>query len=133
MIVVDTSVWIDYFRAAETWQVERLDRLLSEDEAIGLTDIVFTEILQGIRDERSVERVERRLLAHDVLCLDPLDDHRRAARLHRVCRRRGVTIRRTLDCLIAAVCIREQVPLLHADADFERLAAHTELRTITAP
>lgn len=130
MIIVDTSVWIDYFRGANSWQAQRLDELIVADEAIGLTDIVFTEIMRGIRHEPSVKRVERRLLAHEVFFLDPLDDHRRAAGLYRTCRRRGVTVRRTLDCLIAAVCIREQVPLLHADADFNRLSSHTELRVV---
>lgn len=130
MIVVDTSVWIDYFRGAGSWQAQRLDDLLVADEAIGLTDIIFTEILQGIRNEQSVKRVERRLLAHEVLCLSALDDHRRAARLYRTCRRRSVTIRHPLDCLVAAVCIREGAPLLHADGDFDRLSAHTELQVV---
>lgn len=132
MIVVDTSVWIDFFRAADTWQVHRLTQQLDADQPIALTDIVFSELLQGVRDERAVRRVERRLLAHDLLTLEPLADHRRAARLYRICRRKGVTIRRTLDCLIASVCIRERVPLLHADADFDRLATHTSLRVVRA-
>ena len=130
-MIVDTSVWIDFFRGNDTWQVAVLSDRLVADEPIALTDIIFTEILQGLVDERSVRRVERRLLAHEVLVLDPLDDHRRAAALYRACRRRGVTIRRTLDCLIAAVCIREHRPLLHADVDFDRLANHSDLVTVT--
>ena len=129
-MIVDTSVWIDFFRGNDTWQVAVLSDRLVADEPIALTDIIFTEILQGLVDERSVRRVERRLLAHEVLVLDPLDDHRRAAALYRACRRRGVTIRRTLDCLIAAVCIREHRPLLHADVDFDRLANHSDLVTV---
>jgi predicted nucleic acid-binding protein len=132
VIVVDTSVWIDLFRGADTWQVEALVAAIEADEAVALTDIVLTEILQGLPDDRSVRRVEERLLAHPVLALEPLDDHRRAAAMYRTCRRRGVTIRRTLDCLIASVCVREDVPLLHADVDFDRLAEHTELRVIRA-
>jgi predicted nucleic acid-binding protein len=130
-VIVDTSVWIDFFRGNDTWQVAVLSNRLVADEPIALTDTIFTEILQGLVDERSVRRVERRLLAHEVLVLDPLDDHRRAAALYRACRRRGVTIRRTLDCLIAAVCIREHRPLLHADVDFDRLANHSDLVTVT--
>lgn len=132
MIVVDTTVWIDLFRDADTWQVEALVEAIEADEAVALTDIVLTEILQGLPDERAVASVERRLLAHPVLVLDPLDDHRRAAAMYRTCRRRGVTIRRTLDCLIASVCVREAVPLLHADADFDRLAEHTDLQVVSA-
>jgi predicted nucleic acid-binding protein len=129
-VIVDTSVWIDFFRANDTWQVGLLSSRLVADEPVALTDIIFTEILQGLIDERSVRRVERRLLSHDVYELRPLDDHRRAAALYRTCRRQGVTIRRTLDCLIATVCIRERLPLLHADADFERLARHSELQVV---
>lgn len=132
MIVVDTSVWIDLFRDADTWQVEALVEAIEADEAVALTDIVLTEILQGLPDERAVASVEGRLLAHPVLVLDPLDDHRRAAAMYRTCRRRGVAIRRTLDCLIASVCVREEVPLLHADADFDRLAEHTDLQVVSA-
>lgn len=129
-MIVDTSVWVDFFRGAGTWQVDLLGERLDADESVALTDIVFTEILRGLSDERSVRRVERRLRAHDIHVLQPLDDHRRAAALYRRCRRRGVTIRRTLDCLIAAVCIRQRLPILHSDADFDRLAAHSELRVV---
>jgi predicted nucleic acid-binding protein len=131
-VIVDTSVWVDFFRDNDTWQVAVLSDRLVADERIALTDLIFTEILQGLVDERSVRRVERRLLAHDIFVLDPLDDHRRAAALYRKCRRHGVTIRRTRDCLIASVCIRERRPLLHADADFDRLARHSDLRVVTA-
>lgn len=130
MIVVDTSVWIDLFRNAPTWQVDVLAESLEDDGPIALTDIVLTEILQGLSDDASAARVESHLVAHDVLVLEPLEDHRRAAHLYRTCRQRGVTIRRTLDCLIASVCIREDLPLLHADVDFDRLASHTELRVV---
>ncbi len=130
MIVVDTSVWIDFFRDRGTWQVEYLEQLIGEDEPVALTDIVLTEILQGLHDNRQVRRVERRLLAFDVLRLEALDDFRRAAALYRQARSRGITIRRTLDCLIASVCVRHDTPLLHADTDFDHLAACTDLRVV---
>lgn len=130
MIVVDTSVWIDFFRDAGTWQVEYLAQLIADDEPVALTDIVLTELLQGLPDGRQARRVERRLLAFDVLRLEALDDFRRAAALYREARSRGITIRRTLDCLIASVCVRDDVPLLHADADFDHLARCTDLRAV---
>lgn len=74
MIVVDTSVWVDFFRDNGTWQVEHLTRLITDDEPVAFTDIVLTEILQGLPDDRQVRRVERRLLAFDVLRLEALDD-----------------------------------------------------------
>lgn len=130
MIVVDTSVWVDFFRDQPAWQVEYLAGLIADDEPVALTDIVLTEILQGLPDGRAVQRVEGRLLAFDVLRLEGLDDFRRAAALYRQARAKGITIRRTLDCLIASVCVREEAPLLHADVDFDHLASCTELRVV---
>ena len=127
MIAVDTSVWIDFFRGATTPAVERFVTLI-DDAGIAITDVIQTEILQGLRSEADVRRVERRLAPFEVLRLEELDDYRRAASHYRGARRKGITIRRTLDCLIASVCIREDVALLHADADFDRLASCSALR-----
>lgn len=132
MIVVDTSVWIDLFAARDTPQVGYLWRCLDgEDEDVALTDIILTEILQGLRTDREVQRVGERLSVFEVLRLRDLSDFRLAAALYRSARRHGVTVRRTNDCLIAAVCVREQVPLLHAGHDFDHLARVTELGTVT--
>ena len=128
MIVVDTSVWVDFFRDQSTPKVEKFVALVEDDAGIAITDVILTEILRGLRSERDVRRVERRLEFFEVLRLNDLDDFRRAATLYRGARRKGVTIRRTLDCLIASVCIREDVPLLHADVDFDRLASCSALR-----
>jgi predicted nucleic acid-binding protein len=114
VIVVDTSVWIDFFRGGGTWQVEHLAELIADDEPVALTDIVLTEILQGLPDDREVR----------------LDDVRRAASLQRTARTRGITVRRTLGCLIASVGVRDDVPLLHADADFDHLATCSDLRVV---
>ncbi|MPZ27996.1 MAG: PIN domain-containing protein [Micromonosporaceae bacterium] len=133
MIVVDTSVWIDFFAGRDTPQVAYLlDRLDLGDEEVALTDLVLTEILQGLRTDHEVQRVDARMSVFEVLRLGDLSDFRRAAALYRAARRRGVTIRRTSDCLIAAVCVREQVPLLHADNDFDHLARVTELSVVAA-
>lgn len=128
MIVVDTSVWIDFFRGTASPAVALFTSLITDDAGIALTDVILTEILQGLRSESDVRKVERRLSPFEVLRLDNLDDFRRAAALYRTARRKGITICRTLDCLIAAVCIREGVALLHADADFDRLASCSPLR-----
>ncbi len=128
MIVVDTSVWIDFFRGTSTTAVERFVGLVDADEGIAITDVILTEILQGLRSEADVRRVERRLAPFEILRLEGLDDFRRSAALYRGARRKGITVRRTLDCLIASVCIREEVALLHADADFDRLASCSALQ-----
>lgn len=128
MIVVDTSVWIDFFRGVSSAKVAQFVALVEDDAGIALTDVILTEILQGLRSETDVRKVERRLAPFEVLHLESLDDFRRAAALYRVARRQGVTVRRTLDCLIASVCIRDDSALLHADADFDRLASCSTLR-----
>lgn len=134
MIVVDTTVWIDYF-AGRTDQphVAELLRLIDADAGIALTDVILGEILQGLRGEHTVRRVDKRLQAFDILRLRTLDDFRNAAALYRHARSKGKTIRRTLDCLIAAVCIREDCVILHNDRDFDHLAGVTDLAAHAAP
>jgi predicted nucleic acid-binding protein len=131
VIVVDTSVWIDVLNERDSPQATRCIELIDAGEPIALTDVVFTEILQGFRSDREARLVEGHLKAFPVLRLDGLDDFALAAELYRRARRAGVTIRKTLDCLIAAPCVRTGAPILHADADFDRLAECTPLRLYT--
>jgi predicted nucleic acid-binding protein len=131
VIVVDTSVWIDVLNDRGSAAGRRCVELIEAGEPIALTDVVFTEVLQGFRSEREASLVERHLRAFPILRLDGLDDFALAAGLYRSARRAGVTIRKTLDCLIAAPCVRTGAPLLHADADFDRLATCTALRIYT--
>ena len=134
MIVVDTTVWIDYFAGrADRPHVAELLRLIDADAGIALTDVIFGEILQGLRGEHTVRRVDKRLTAYDILRLRTLDDFRNASALYRHARSKGKTIRRTLDCLIATVCIREDYAILHNDRDFDHLAAVTDLVVHVAP
>lgn len=128
MIVVDTSVWIDFLNDNATAGAERCVALIEGGEPVALTDVIFTEILQGLGSDREVRLVEDHLRAFPILRLDRLEDFALAAELYRSARRAGVTIRKTLDCLIAAPCVRTGAPLLHADADFDRLASCTALR-----
>ncbi|MDQ3956077.1 MAG: PIN domain nuclease [Actinomycetota bacterium] len=127
MIVVDTSVWIDVLNDVDSEKASRGTELLQDGAPLALTDIVFAEILQGFRHEREARRVEKHLRAFPVLRLENLDDFALAAELYRKARRAGITIRKTLDCLIAAPCVRDRVPILHADEDFDRLALCTDL------
>jgi hypothetical protein len=134
VIVVDTTVWIDYFAGrTDRPHVAELLRLIDADAGIALTDVIFGEILQGLRGEHTVRRVDKRLTAYDILRLRTLDDFRNASALYRHARSKGKTIRRTLDCLIATVCIREDYAILHNDRDFDHLAAVTDLVVHVAP
>ena len=132
-MIVDTSVWIDFFAGRDSWQVAVVTRELEDEQPVGLTDVVYTEILQGIKHDGDLLAVERQLLALDVVQVAGLDDFRAAAQLYRAARREGLTIRRTTDCLIAAVCIRADRPLLHHDADFDHLALMSPLRVVAQP
>jgi predicted nucleic acid-binding protein len=127
VIVVDTSVWIDVLNDVDSPQAARCTELLEDGAPLALTDVIFTEILHGFRHEREARRVEKHLRAFPVLQLEDLDDFALAAQLHRTARRAGVTIRKTLDCLIASPCVRDGVPIFHADEDFDRLASCTDL------
>lgn len=128
MIVVDTSVWIDVLGGRRTRQARRCVELIEGGEPVALTDAIFAEILQGLRSDEEAHVVEQHLRAFPVLRLEGLDDFALAAELYRTARRAGVTIRNTLDCLIAAPCVRTGAPILHADADFDRLASCSSLK-----
>ena len=128
MIVVDTSVWISVLNEVDTPEARTCTKLIQDQEPVALTDIILTEILQGLRSEREAQLVERHLRSFPILRLENLDDYILAAELYRKARRSGITIRKTLDCLIAAPCVRTGAPLLHADSDFDRLATCTPLR-----
>jgi predicted nucleic acid-binding protein len=128
VIVVDTSVWIDVLGGRRTRQARRCVELIEGGDPVALTDVIFAEILQGLRSDHEARVVERHLRAFPVLRLEGLGDFALAASLYRTARREGVTIRNTLDCLIAAPCVRTGAPLLHSDADFDRLASCSSLR-----
>lgn len=128
MIVVDTSVWVDFFAGrTEAPHVAELLELIDADAGVALTDVILGETLHGLRGDEAVRRVDERLQAFEILRLRTLDDFRNAAALYRHARSKGKTVRRTLDCLIATVCIREDCAILHNDRDFDHLAGVTEL------
>lgn len=124
MILVDSSAWVEFLRATGSPVCNEVDRLLEDD--IAITDPVLMEVLAGARDERHLRDLRALLGRAQMLHCRPTD-FETAAALYRRCRRGGDTIRRLIDCLIGAVAIREDVPLLHSDVDFEVLARHTDL------
>src|SRR5213593_3301947 len=132
VIVVDTTVWIDFLEARGTPFDRHLTELLEGDALIGLIDIVYCEVLQGIRDEDVFHRTRRSLLAHPILRPRGLETFEAAANLYRTARRRGVTVRRSVDCLIAATCLESGAEIYHNDRDFDALARISDL-TIYRP
>lgn len=118
MILIDTTVWIDYFRGAPTPETDWLDRNLLR-QRLGLTDLIFCEVLQGVRDETEFERVQRELLKLEVFPTGGVALALAAAKHYRALRAQGYTVRRTIDCLIATFCLQNGHALLRNDRDFD--------------
>ena len=126
MVLIDTSAWIEFLRDTGSPACRLVDDLLVREVAI--CDPIRMEVLAGARDESHLLNL-RRLLARAVLIPMRPTDYEDAAALYRRCRRQGATVRKLIDCLIAAVAIRAGTPVLHHDADFHTLAHHTNLQT----
>lgn len=128
MILVDSSVWIDYFRGVETPQATRLDHLLGA-EPLAVGDLMLAEVLQGFRRARDFEVALRLLGSLTVIDIAGRDIAVQAARNFRTLRAQGVTVRKTIDTLIATRCIVSGHPLLHSDRDFDPFVEHLGLVT----
>src|SRR5450759_2717655 len=127
--IVDTTVWIDFFRGKDIPETEMLQQMLNAGEDICICGVILTEVLQGIREDTEHAAVASRFEAFLFLPMH----HRTfitAAQLYRTLRRRGVTIRKAVDCMIAAVAIEHDIPLLHHDRDFGPMAEHGGLKVI---
>ena len=131
MVIVDTTVWVDYFRGLANPETDWVHAEL-ERQRLGLTDLILCEVLQGVRDDRAARAVERELLKLEMFDMCGADLAREAARNYRTLRGRGQTVRKTIDCLIATFCIREQHSLIHRDRDFEPFEEFLELSVIHA-
>ena len=118
MTIVDSTVWIDYFRGRETAQTDWLDAHAATDP-IGLTDLILCEVLQGVRDERLLPRLQKDLLAFQFFDGAGAKVALAAAANYRALRRRGRTVRGTIDCLIATFCMMHGHSLLHDDRDYD--------------
>ncbi len=127
MILVDSSVWVDYFRSADTPQVLLLDSLFGRTR-IAVGDLIATEVLQGIRDDREYKLVRKVFDTFTRLDLCGYGLALKASENYRILRAKGFTIRKTIDTLIATRCIEDGLTLLHSDRDFVPFAQHLGLR-----
>lgn len=130
MILVDTSVWVDFLRGEDSPQCRMLHRLIEDEEDISMTEIIFTEILQGIKNDREFQTIKDYLLDFPLYRPKGIETYLHAARIYRDCRKKGKTVRRTVDCIIAAICIENNLTLLHKDSDFDLIHACTGLQVI---
>jgi predicted nucleic acid-binding protein len=129
LILVDSSVWIDYFRGTVTPQTEKLDSLLGQ-QPLAIGDLILTEVLQGLDAERDFNVTRKMLTSLTVVELGGKEIAIQAAKNYRALRRLGVTVRKTIDAVIATRCIKDGYDLLHSDQDFDPFAKHLGLRTV---
>ena len=129
MIVVDTSVWVDYTRDLETPQTAWLEAELGRNH-LAITDLILCEILQGVRDDKEYRETRETLFQLEIfptggtnLALAAVDNYRRL-------RKKGLTVRKTIDCLIATFCILNSHSLLHSDRDFDAFEKELDLQVI---
>ncbi len=127
MIIVDSSTWASYFNGQPTPHVDRLDAALEVEEDLALIPIILTEVLQGFRTDSGFQRA-RDVLVRLPIISPSLECHVRAATLFRSLRRKGVTVRGAVDCVIAQVSLDADATLVTPDVDFEHIAEHTRLR-----
>jgi predicted nucleic acid-binding protein len=131
MVIVDTTVWIDYFRKIENAETNWLETELQK-RRLGLTDLILCEVLQGIRDPGGFEELREQLLKFQVFSTGGTDLAIAAAKNYRALRERGHTVRKTIDCLIATFCLRSDHSLLHRDRDFDAFETAFGLKVVHA-
>jgi len=118
MVIIDTTVWIDYFRGSENRETNWLDAHLTQ-QRLGLTDLILCEVLQGIQDQTEFAQIRSDLLKFQIFHSGGAELAVSAAQNYQELRHRGYTVRKTIDCLIATFCLQARHELLHRDRDFE--------------
>lgn len=129
MILVDSSVWIDYFRGVPTPQCDVLDGLLG-NEPLAIGDLILVEVLHGFGSDRDFNQARKLLASLTMIDIGGKDVAIQAARNFRALRALGVTVRKTIDTLIATRCIENRLPLLYSDRDFDPFVEHLGLRPV---
>ena len=120
MILIDTSIWISFFSKEPNQYKDVVRSLIIHNQPIVLTGVIFTEILQGIREESVLAKIKDILLSFPVVNFE-MEDYLLAANIYRQGRRQGITIRSTIDCLIAAISINKKLILYHNDKDYQQI------------
>ncbi len=129
MILVDSSVWIDYFRGAPTKQTDRLDSVLDREPVV-IGDLILVEVLQGFVADRDFQKAKSLFAPLTLIELGGADIAYRAAANYRKLRKAGATVRKTIDAVIATRCIQDRYTLLHDDKDFQPFVEHLGLRSV---
>jgi predicted nucleic acid-binding protein len=122
MILVDTSVWIEFFNGTGALAARVLENLLEGEEDLCISEFILAEVLQGFRKDADFDLARDHLLRFPICSLKTPSSYIKAAQIYRKCRKRGMTIRKTVDCVIAQTAIEYKLALLHNDSDFDRIA-----------
>jgi predicted nucleic acid-binding protein len=130
VILVDSSVWIDYFNGIPSWQTDLLDNYLS-NVPVFIGDLILTEVLQGFRSDKDYETAKTFLSALPFRRMGGYNVAIQSAKNYRLLRKAGVTVRKTIDIIIATFCVMERLTLLHDDRDFDPMASHFPLKIST--
>ncbi|HEV2101384.1 MAG TPA: PIN domain nuclease [Candidatus Acidoferrum sp.] len=129
MVIVDSTVWVDYFNGKTNEETRLLEDRIGSEE-LGLTDLILCEVLQGLGDKRELEEVKTELLEFSVFPTGGVEIAVETALNYQRLRAKGFTVRKTIDCWIATFCIREGHELLHRDRDFDPFEAQLGLRVV---
>jgi predicted nucleic acid-binding protein len=130
MVLVDSSVWINYFNGRITWQTEILDQMLQQIPLL-TGDLILTEVLQGFRKDSEYQKAKEIMGLLSCKQMGGYEIAVNSAENYRKLRKKGVTVRKTIDVIIGTFCINENIPLLHDDKDFEPMVKHLALKTIS--
>ena len=129
MIIVDSSVWVDYFNGKRSKETDSLDTMLGNQEIL-IGDLILTEILQGFQEDRLFREAQNMLKGFPVVPMLGLPLAIQSATNYRTLRKRGVTVRKTIDVTIGTYCIENHIPLLYADRDFDPMVRHLGLQSV---
>lgn len=124
----DISVWVDFFNGIKSAASAALHKMLEAEESICISDIILAKTLQGFRSDENLQSAKTHLLLFPIYSLQSPDGYLKAAHLYRMCRKKRITVRKTVDCLIAQTAIDQHVVLVHQDNDSDKLASVSGLR-----
>lgn len=128
MVLIDTSAFIEFLNRTGTREDRAIEKMFLNDEDIGIPRLALTEILQGIRDDSKHAEVKKSLLTFPAFSLKNSDSYLATADLYRACRKKGLTVRSTIDLIIAQIAIEQNAALMHRDADFDSIARVSNLK-----
>ena len=130
MVLIDSSVWVNYFNGKSTWQTEILDQMLLQIPVL-IGDLILTEVLQGFRSDKDFRKAKEIMNILPCKAMVGTNIAIQSAENYRKLRKKGVTVRKTIDVIIGTFCIEENIPLLHDDKDFSPMAEYLGLKTIS--